>query len=417
MSVQEVCTALERTIEDRFPEEVWIRGAISGLNRSSGGHVYFDLVEPGELGRRPEAVLPVALFAKHKFRVNAILKKSGGRMRMEDGIEIRVRGRLAFYGPQSRVQLLMSLIDPAFTLGQLDVARAQLLSALAAEGVLDANRRLPTPAIPLRLVLITSTASAAEADFLHELETSGLPFQVTIVDSRVQGSEAVAMLAEAIERSASLEPDLIAVVRGGGARTDLVAFDHELVARAIVRSPVPVFVGIGHEIDLSVADQVAHLSTKTPTACAAAIVGLARSFVDRVDEAERRLDRVTGLQLDRSEQLLSAAANRIGLSAGRAVERQRSRLDLLGHRSEEAAARSLERQTDQLARHELRAAALDPARTLSRGWSITRTTAGTLIRTPEDAPPGTSLITTLAKGSLMSTTSDERTEPNSNDHA
>lgn len=403
MSVQEVCTALERSIEDRFPEEVWVRGAISGLNRSSGGHVYFDLVDPGELGRRPEAILPVALFAKHKFRVNAILKKSGGRMRMDDGIEIRIRGRLAFYGPQSRMQLLMSLIDPAFTLGQLDVARAQLLAALAAEGIIDANRRLPTPVVPLRIALVTSAASAAAADFLHELDASGLPFEVTIIDSRVQGSEAVDLLVTAIGTGAATEPDVIAVIRGGGARTDLVAFDHELVARAIAESPVPVFVGIGHEIDLSVADQVAHLTTKTPTACAAAIVALVRSFVDRIDGAEQRLGRVTELQLDRSERLLSAAVNRIGLVAGGAVERQRARLDVVDHRVEETTTRALERQTDRLARHELRAAALDPALTLARGWSITRTKAGALVRSPDDAPPGTSLITTVAGGSVEST--------------
>ncbi len=401
MSVQEVCRALERTIEDQFPDEVWIRGAISGLNRSNGGHVYFDLIEPGELGSRPEAVLPIALFAKHKFRVNAILKKSG-KIRMEDGIEIRIRGRLAYYSPQSRMQLLMTLIDPSFTLGQLEIARTQLLGTLGAEGIIDANRRLAPPALPLHVALITSLGSAAAADFLHELEASGLPFQVTPIDSRVQGADAVPMIVKAFEQAVAARPDVIAVVRGGGARTDLMAFDHEQVARAIATSPIPVFVGIGHEIDLSVADHVAHLTTKTPTACAAAIIERVRIFIERVDDAERRMTRVVALQLDSEERRLLAAGNRIGLLAGSAVERQRSRLDLFEHRTLDASRRCIERQVDLLERCSLRATALDPALTLARGWSITRRADGRLLRSSSEAPSGTVITTTLADGDLTS---------------
>ncbi|MEZ5377029.1 MAG: exodeoxyribonuclease VII large subunit [Acidimicrobiales bacterium] len=403
MSVEEVCHALERTIDDRFPDEVWIRGAISGLNRSSNGHVYFDLIEPGELGRRPEAVLPVALFAKHKFRVNAILKKSG-RIRMEDGIEIRVRGRLTFYPPQSRMQLLMTLIDPSFTLGQLEVARTQLLATLHAEGIIEANRRLAAPALPLRVAVITSAASAAEADFLHELRASGLPFHVQVIDSRVQGPEAVPMIVASLAEAVDHAPDVIAIVRGGGSRTDLMAFDHEEVARAIALSPIPVFVGIGHEIDLSVADHVAHLTTKTPTACAAAIVERVRAFVERVDDAEHRLIRVAIQQLDREERRLLAAGNRIGRLAGGNLERERSRLALLEHRVSQSTRRVIERNGDLLERQTLRTNALDPAVTLARGWSITRRADGHLVRSPADAPPGTTLVTSLADGTLTSTT-------------
>lgn len=400
--MQEVCHALEKTVADRFPDEVWVKGAISGLNRSSGGHVYFDLIEPSELGSRPEAVLPVALFAKHKFRVNAILNKSG-KIRMDDGIEIRVRGRLAYYGPQTRMQLLMALIDPSFTLGQLEIARTQLLAALGAEGILEANRKLQSPVVPLRVVVITSAASAAHADFTHELSSSELPFHLITIDTRVQGPEAVPMLVKAIAAAHAERPDVIAVVRGGGSRTDLMAFDHEDVARAIASASIPIFVGIGHEIDLSVADHVAHLTTKTPTACAAAIVERVRAFVTRVDDAELRLARVTEMQLAQEERRLVTAGNRIGLLAGGTVERQRSRLDLFDHRTVDASDRFLERQADQLERLALRTTALDPAITLARGWSITRTAEGTLVRSPADAPPGTALTTTLADGTISST--------------
>ncbi len=399
-TVREVCDSIERVFADRFADEIWVQGAISGLNRS-GEHVYFDLVEPGELGNRPDATLPVALFASSKFRVNAILKRAGS-MRMVDGIEIRVRGRLAYYGRQSRVQLVMSLIDPAFTIGKLEIARTRLLSALAAEGVLEANRRLPRPLLPLRVVLITSVSSAAEADFVNELDLSGFPFDLTIIHSRVQGDDAVDMLVSAVAEAADHDPDLIAIVRGGGARTDLMAFDHEDVARAIIGSRIPVFVGIGHEIDQSVADIVAHRSVKTPTACATAIVDLVRTFIGRIDHAEERLDAVTHTALDRSDRRLDEAAARIGQLASTGVERERSRLALLAHRRTEAIGRRFERLEARLDRNALRAAALDPAVILARGWSITRRADGALVREPSDAPDGTLLVTTLAKGTITS---------------
>ncbi len=399
-SVREVCDTIEQVFADRFTDEIWVQGAISGLNRS-GEHVYFDLVEPGELGNRPDAMLPVALFASSKFRVNAILKRAGS-VRMVDGIEIRIRGRLTYYGRQSRVQLVMSLIDPAFTLGRLEIARTRLLAALAAEGVLDANRRLARPLLPLRLVLITSVSSAAEADFVNELQLSGLPFDLTVIDSRVQGDEAVGMLVSAVAEAIDHRPDLIAIVRGGGARTDLMAFDHEDLARAIVASPVPVFVGIGHEIDQSVADIVAHHSVKTPTACAAAIVELVRDFARRVDHAEDRLDAVVHTTLDRADRRLDEAASRIGRLASAGVEREWTRLALLAHRRTESIDRRFERLEAQLDRNALRTSALDPARTLARGWSITRRGDGSLVREPSDAPDGTLLVTTLATGTITS---------------
>ncbi len=405
--MREVCQTLQRVIDERFDEEIWVRGAISGLNRSSGGHVYFDLVEPGELGRRPEASLPVALFANAKFRVNAILKKSNA-MRMEDGVEIRIRGRITFYGPQSRIQLVMSLIDPAFTVGQLEMARARLLAELAAEGLLDANRRLPRPLLPLRIALITSAASAAEADFVNELRLSGHPFDITLLDCRVQGNEAVAMIAAALETAAELDVDVIAIVRGGGARTDLVAFDHADVARAIATSPVPVYVGIGHETDQSVADHVAHASLKTPTACAGALVELVRDFRGRLDESERRITSVANAAITIAQHRIDAASARVGLVAGAGVERRVAHLATMVDRRDRALERGWERLDERLARCSLRTEALDPARSLARGWSITRTADGRLVRSSDDAPDGTVLVTTVAEGTVTSRVGDLR---------
>src|SRR5690606_30731872 len=139
-----------------------------------------------------------------------------------------------------------------------EVARAELLARLRAEGLLDRQAALALPPVPLRVGLVTSRGSAAEADFLDELARSGFAFHVIAVDVRVQGTGAPRAIARGIASAAARACDVLAVVRGGGARTDLAAFDQEVVARTIAACPTPVLTGVGHEIDRSVADEVAH---------------------------------------------------------------------------------------------------------------------------------------------------------------
>ena len=223
------------------------------------------------------------LSSRNKGSVNLALTRAGGGVRMTDGTEVRIRGRLDWYAPRGQLQLRMTAIDPAYTLGQLELLRAQLLQRLEAEGLLRANAAHPLPLVPLRVGVVTSSGSAAEADFVDELRRSGFAFDVRRVDARVQGPDAAYDIVSGIERAVADGAEVIALVRGGGARTDLAAFDDERIARAIATCPVPVLTGIGHEVDRSVADDVAHTAHKTPTACAHALVLRVRAFVDAID--------------------------------------------------------------------------------------------------------------------------------------
>lgn len=408
LTVRQLCDVVDQTITTLFPDELWVRGAISGLKRSANGHVYFDLVDPDD--QQHAAVLPVALFANNKHRVNAILKKSGGSVKMTDGIEIQIRGRLTYYPRQSRLQLLMTLIDPTFTLGQMTANRDRVLEALRADGLVDRNRRLPTPVLPLRLALITSAGSAAAADFLHELETSIHPFDVITIDARVQGDEAVRSITIALREAQELAVDAIALVRGGGARTDLVAFDHEQVARAIAGSSLPVVVGIGHETDRSIADEVAHEAAKTPTACARFFIDAADRFLARVDAAAAGIDRSSQRILNGASASLAEARSRLGRSAIRTVEREATRIELIQSGITRSSARTLERSASELDAIAIRLTDLDPATTMARGWSITRGPDGRVVRTVGDVSTGDRLTTTLVDGAVRSTV-DELVDP------
>ena len=142
LSVAEVCELLGHAIRSAFPTDVWVRGEIHDLKRPPSGHVYFDLCDPGELGGAMPARLSVALFAKQRDVVNRILRRAGGAVRMTDGVEVRLRGALEFHPPNGQLKLVMSVIDPAYTLGRLASERELLLRRLAEEGLLERNRSL-----------------------------------------------------------------------------------------------------------------------------------------------------------------------------------------------------------------------------------------------------------------------------------
>jgi exodeoxyribonuclease VII large subunit len=299
---------LKEGLSALFPGDLWVEGQISGFHDARSGHAYFDLVEPSdEPGRAVAVKLSVALFKQARGRVDRTLAEAGG-LTLANDIQVRIRARLDFYPPSGRLQLIMQGIDPGFTLGRLAAERERLLHALDDEGLLRANRANPIPVPPLRIGLVTSIGSAAHADFTEELSRSGFPFTILERDARVQGDGSAIDLAEAMHMVASHGPDVIALVRGGGSATDLAAFDAEVLARTIATLDVAVVSGIGHEVDRSVADEVAHSAFKTPTACAAAIVGQVAAFADAVTDLQRSISQRAGASTARATDLLDDLA-------------------------------------------------------------------------------------------------------------
>ncbi|HEU5082114.1 MAG TPA: exodeoxyribonuclease VII large subunit [Acidimicrobiales bacterium] len=426
-SVGELSRSIGERLREAFPGEVWVRGEIHDLNRARSGHVYFTLRDPDDPAGRGVAAaqLSVMLSSTHKVRVNRLLLRGGGRVRMTDGTEVRIRGRVDWYEPRGQLQLQMTSIDPAFTLGQLAAARAELLDRLRAEGLVGANALLPLPLAPLRIGLVTSAGSAAEADVLHTLTQSGFAFEISMADVRVQGPEAPGAIAGAITGLSRTRVDLLVVARGGGAATDLAAFDSELVARAIAGAQVPVITGIGHEVDRSVADEVAHTAAKTPTAAAQQVVALVAEALDRAEQAWHGIAVRAVHALDRADAHLDRARARAGVAARSATHRELDRIDHAGERLArcatsvvEAAERRLADDARRLAtssRRRLddaagrldvlatRAHLLDPVRAMERGWAIVRDGDGRVVRSVDGVDPGAALSVRLADGTLHAT--------------
>lgn len=400
--VGELVARVTKVVAAAFPAEVWVRGEVHGLKRpNASGHVYFELCERNNR-RGPTSTLNVALFRLEFQRVMKGLAEYPD-FRLTDGLEVRVRGRIQFaYG---RVSLVMSAIDPVHTLGKLAADRQQVLRALQADDLIEANRRLPLPLAPLRLGLVTSAGSAAYEDVVQELTASAIGFHVLVADARVQGAGADLSMVRALHSLRSAGCDAVLLVRGGGSRTDLVAFDSERLARAVATMPVPVLAGVGHEIDTSVVDEVAHASYKTPTATAAAVVGRVRAAQQRAEVAWAGTVAAGTTQLVAAGGRVHAAAQRVSPARIEATLQAAERLlDQQRHRAERATATLTAARQARLDLLEAQIRAADPVRLLARGWSLTRTADGRLVRSPDDAPPGTELRTTLGAGTLRSTT-------------
>ena len=404
-SVGDLCAAIRDTFSAVFPEEIWLEGEIVGLNVASSGHVYFDVIEPDSEGSRVDK-MSVALWKGRRQGVESVLARAEAGP-LVDGIRVRIRGELSFYAPQGRVQLLMTAIDPHHTLGQLAVDRERVLKSLSMAGLLDANSALKVPLVPLHVGLITSDGSAAYNDFVNEISLSPYPFRISLVHSAVQGAEAESGLIAAIETLGDVDVDVIAVVRGGGARTDLMAFDLESVATAVANSTRPVLSGIGHEIDRSVVDEVAHTAFKTPTACAAALVQTVAAFDQNLDLSARRIVNLAVTSHDRASEAISYSVRAIGDRARRTLDIREERLAALSRRLSDLGLMSIGRNSQRLDRISDLLRALHPDRILARGFSITRDRDGEIVR--GQVPLGSTLVNETADSLITSTVTGSET--------
>ncbi len=419
-TVGELADAINEQMRRGFTDGVWVRGEIDGL-RHSGAHTYFALVEHGD--ERSRAVLNVSLFAPMKRNLTPLLKRN--RLELGNGMKVRIFGYLDFYAPTGRLGLKMAGIDPRFTLGELSQQRDQVVRRLVASGLLDANRQHRLSPIPLRLGVVASVGTAAWHDFHDELVRSAFGFHVTVCDTRVQGEFAVGMVAASI-RSLAARPDLdcVIVIRGGGARNELATFDAEEIAMAIATSPIPVLTGLGHEIDRSVADEVAHTALKTPTACAGELIDAVARYRTGTEERWSAIGAVARRDLTEAATSLDDRAHRIARRTHAAVARADERLAMRTERLQAIPARRLTAADERLAIHaerlrtfparELVAAErrlddvrarltlLDPQHLLARGWSITRDSAGRVVRSADDAAAGDIITTQVADGHLTS---------------
>ena len=274
LRVAEVNRAVRGTLEEAWPD-VWIEGELSDVTRAASGHVYFTLND-----EREPAQLRGVMFRGDARRAKA---------RLERGAVVRMRGGLSLYEPRGGFQLIARLAVPAGE-GDLHAQFERLRRKLEAEGLMDPARKRPLPRLPRVLGVVTSAAGAAMHDIVR-VARGRCPVRIVVSDCRVQGQEAPASIVAALTAIQQLPLlDAVIIGRGGGAQEDLWAFNHESVARAIAACRVPTVSGVGHEVDVSIADLVADVRASTPSNAAEIAVPDRRRLLAEVDGMRRRLD-------------------------------------------------------------------------------------------------------------------------------
>ena len=375
-SVGQFTEVLNHVLKASFDEGVWVEGEIQGL-RKPNPHAYFTLIENVD---GVKAQLNINLFAGPLRNVQAKLRQQG--IELKDGLKVRLFGRVEYYGPFGKLNLIATDVDTQFSAGDVAAKREELLRVLMEKGVDQINKRIPVPLVPLRLGIISSSQAAGWADAQQHLTESGIGFAITFCDVRVQGDAAVPQIVAALNSLSRRDDiDLVMLMRGGGSKGDLAAFDDEQIAMAISKCSHPVFTGIGHEIDTSIADIVAHTANKTPTACAQSVIAIVESFLSE----------------------LSYSAGSLRSLTQTAVERARSRIAVSVERLRTRPRTALERQSQKLMMHAASVRLLDPVTTMARGWSITRDSSGNVVRSISDIKKGDTVVTALADGSITST--------------
>ena len=393
LTVADLLATVEGAVARAVPTPVWVRGEVTGFRRTSGGAAFFKLAD----AQADEVSVEVAARGRVMVDIERALDGVGvGALR--DGIEVRLRGTVGIDRRRSHVRISLLEVDPAFTAGRLAVDRAEVLRRLSADGSLHANRAVPVPLVPLRVGLVTSRGSAAHADFLHQLERSRLRFSVVTAHVPVQGDGAPAAVARALERVGKEAVEVVALVRGGGSKLDLSAFDTEEVGRAIASSPVPVLTGIGHETDRSVADEAAALAEKTPSAAGEWLVTRVREFDDRMGTARRAIRDEARAALTRAGERLDRSATALG-SSRTTLHRHRDELAHLRAGFGERARAALHQHRRTLQTLEEWFATVGVDDTLRRGFALVVGDGG-VVRSTRSVRPGDHLTVRVADGTF-----------------
>ncbi len=275
LTVSQVVRYLKDLLEiDELLQDVWVQGEITDCRTYPSGHCYFTLKEG-------DAQL-LCVFFKH-----ARLRSSAPDLR--NGMSVTLNGRVSFYERDGKLQLYVESAEPLGD-GALYLRFEQLKERLAAEGLFAEERKRPIPSRPAAIGIVTSPQAAALRDMLRVLHTRYPLARVILSPTLVQGADAPASIAAALDLlNEHAEADVIIVGRGGGSREELWAFNEEIVARAIARSRIPVISGVGHETDVTIADFVADLRASTPTAAAAAAVPNIEDWRDDIREKQETL--------------------------------------------------------------------------------------------------------------------------------
>ena len=424
ITLYELNELVKETLELGMPDTYWVQAELSEV-RVNNGHCYVEFVQKD---RRSSGL--VAKARGNIWRnVFAILKPTFERATGQlftAGIKVLVEVSISFHELYG-YSLNVIDIDPSYTLGDMARKRQEILRQLQEEGVLELNKELQMPILPKRVAVISSPTAAGYGDFSNQLANNqgGFYFHTELFPAIMQGDGVEQSILQALDIIYAREEefDVVVIIRGGGATSDLTGFDTYPLAAAVAQFPLPIITGIGHERDDTVLDMVSHTRVKTPTAAAEFLIDRMQEVADELTDLSQRLYHGAATLLADSKECLLRLQTRIPTRAMQRindhllylinvrhnisqaailqVERKKQQFPLLKQRLLQLSMSIIEKKRFQLTLLQQKTADASPAKLLARGYSITLKN-GKVIKDASLLKPGDEIVTKLKRGEVSS---------------
>ena len=377
-SLSELCGYIQEVLENELPERYWVRAEIASM--SVRGHCYMELVEKADNGILAAKVRATCWNNVYNLLSTYFIHETGQSLQV--GLQVMLEVSVEFHAVYG-LSLNIWNIDPTYTLGDLAKQRQATIRQLTEDGVLELQQTLKIPSLPRRIAVVSSADAAGYEDFYAQLKNNrfGFLFHTQLYPATMQGDNSARSIIEALHSIVEQEEewDVVVIIRGGGANTDLRSFDDYNLASHCAQFPLPIIAGIGHTRDVSVVDLVVHTSVKTPTAAAEWLIERVAIQAEKVGGLLLRLQRAT---LE-------------------SVNRQKNRLALYQQRLESAVKRAIMKEQGKLTLWQKTIELHSPERIFKMGYSLT-TVNGKVVRKIEDVVVGEVMETHLTDGVIRS---------------
>lgn len=394
LSLLELTRMVASLVQRPETQNVWVTAELSDV-AVRGGHCYMELLQKDDRGVQVAKARGV-IWASNFPRIDAEFFAATGR-RFSTGLKVMLRVSASMHSVYG-FSLVVTAVNPDYTMGDLMRRRREILARLQQEGILELNRQLQWPAVPQRIAVISAPGAAGYGDFMNQLHHNPLHlrFKTQLYPAVMQGPTAPASIISALERIAASSEmwDGVVIIRGGGATSDLQAFEDYELAANVAQFPLPVAIGIGHERDITVLDWVANKRLKTPTAVAEWLITTGENALGYLSSVGNRILQLASEKLSGNKEQLAHAEGLLPVAARNAVERasarlrnaamtlsgisarrltpQLTRLDMTLLSIGNAARNRIARAQNRIDAHAALLDALSPMATLRRGYTITR---------------------------------------------
>ena len=425
ITLQQYCERLTAAVANEPDlQRIWVTAELSDVRTNSAGHCYMELLQKDERGS-DLAKIKAIIWRSNYPSLYAKFFEATGR-EFATGIKVMVLLSASIH-PVYGLSVNINDIDADYTMGDVLRRRREILERLKREGIIDANRQLQFDTVPQRIAVISAAGAAGYGDFINQLEHNPyrLRFKPKLFEATMQGENTVSTVIDALNRIADDDCwDCVVIIRGGGATSDLLAFDNYDLAANVAQFPIPVIVGIGHERDTTVLDDVANQRVKTPTAAAEFLIGFGKAALDRLDALASTISQLALSALSGTREQLAHLQSTLSVlplstlknaesrlmrysagvaSVGTVIATQRSNIDTFVEKIRLSALNAINRQTTAIDNISNLLNAISPKATLRRGYSITKVD-GKAVRSVHDVPDGAVITTVLADGTIISKT-------------